>query len=292
MRGTNRWLASGVTFLLALAAPVQAAETACTDGLDNDGDFKTDCADADCALDAACVVTVTRHFDVIRDVPSQPITSWRNIYLIDWPENIGLRDVGSSTAVGNRCVGDPGSAATPDGVIDSTDAICTLWTSREGTFFLSRFDAGTCQFSVQTATKGPSIAFGGLPFPILPGQSYVVAVSTGSFSSLPRTPGILAGSCDRPGPGSASRYRPRVAGPPTSRFTCRGTASRERPTRSFVASEASIGSTPTRTATRTPARRASSTAPARSRCSRGTTTPSRIPPPTIASSGGPSRAPR
>jgi len=34
-------------------------ETNCTDGVDNDGDGSTDCADTDCVLDPACIVTTT-----------------------------------------------------------------------------------------------------------------------------------------------------------------------------------------------------------------------------------------
>jgi hypothetical protein len=116
-----------LAFILALAPNAPALETNCADGLDEDGDFLTDCADPDCGLDPACKVSATRNMDVVRGDPSDPLTTWQNTHLISWPEVPDIGDIAETAALGNKCVGDPRSAAIPDGIIDSTDALCLLW---------------------------------------------------------------------------------------------------------------------------------------------------------------------
>lgn len=48
---------AGLTCITGLCAA--AVETSCTDGLDNDSDVLTDCADPDCANSGACVAAPT-----------------------------------------------------------------------------------------------------------------------------------------------------------------------------------------------------------------------------------------
>ena len=51
-------VAAVLLLLLAGAAPVAALESNCSDGLDDDADGLTDCADPDCIGNAACEVSV------------------------------------------------------------------------------------------------------------------------------------------------------------------------------------------------------------------------------------------
>ncbi|MBK9033009.1 MAG: M4 family metallopeptidase [Myxococcales bacterium] len=50
---------SGVTLTVSAAGAAPTPETACADGLDNDGDGATDCADSDCAAAPACQAPTT-----------------------------------------------------------------------------------------------------------------------------------------------------------------------------------------------------------------------------------------
>ena len=169
-----------------LAPSVHALEVNCTDGLDDDGDGPVDCADTDCWRDAACEESVTRTFTVQRSVPADPSTRWLNIYLVSWPEIPNIPDIGNNGASGGPkgCVGEPGGPTAGDGIIDSVDAVCVIWTTdplrTNGALVLSRFDTGTCQFhgtQVSRATIG-GVAWGSLFFPIVPHEGYYLTISS------------------------------------------------------------------------------------------------------------------
>jgi hypothetical protein len=105
-----------------------------------------------------------RSFAVIREDPSNPATSFQNIYLLSFPLLNGLPDVGTSAAPGDKC------EAGPDGIVDSTDAICDLFTdrmTRGNSFSIHRFNRDRCMFESHfcaVGSNGPT--FGGPPFPL------------------------------------------------------------------------------------------------------------------------------
>lgn len=217
-----RWMepwALALAFVLMVATWARALETNCFDGFDNDGDSLTDCADPDCERDRACDVGVTRNIDVVRDDPSIPATSWQNIYLLSWPEIPDIGDIGDSTASGNRCVGDPGSTATPDGIVNSTDAICHIW--RGGiaawgdSLAFQRPDSDACTFQVEVMSLGLlGVAFSGAAFPLAPGAAYWVTVN-GTRVAPPTRAVVLRGWNDSTWAGDiiqppVSRCRPSV----------------------------------------------------------------------------------
>lgn len=105
-----------------------------------------------------------RSFAVVREDPSSPATSFQNLYLLSFPLLNGLPDVGTSSAPGDKC------AAGPDGIVDSTDAICDLFTDRTtlgNSFAISRFNRDACLFESHRSTLGfIGPAWGGLPFPL------------------------------------------------------------------------------------------------------------------------------
>lgn len=90
-----------------------------------------------------------------------PVDGFRNVFYVSFPLFNGLGDVGS--AVPNTganppfetgCVGiDAGVVG--DGVITAIDALCDLWTDRQGAFTLSRYDIGTCSFVTCTGAASP-----------------------------------------------------------------------------------------------------------------------------------------
>ena len=200
----TRWMKPGVlalAWVLALASGARAQEVNCADGLDNDGDFLTDCADPDCSRDIACEVSATRNLDVVRDDPGIPSTSWQNIYLFSWPEIPNIADVADAGAFGDRCV------AGPDGVVDSTDALCLLWNSaphRTGdSMGLGRFNRSTCLFEMQIVIYGGiGTAFSGTSFALDRVEGYWVGVNASRVPPPTRSV-ILAGWSDRSWPGDA-----------------------------------------------------------------------------------------
>ena len=151
------------------ASPARALEVNCSDNVDDDFDGLTDCADPDCAADAACAQSVTRDLKVVRRNPADPATALLNIYLVSFPDRSSIGDVAETAHPGNRCVGDAGSTARPDGIIDSNDVICTIW-SREGAISLSSFDEASCQYRWASASTGGlgGISFSASSFPFDP----------------------------------------------------------------------------------------------------------------------------
>lgn len=81
------------------------------------------------------------------------IDGFRGLYYVSFPLFNGLGDVATSTVLaGNMspCVGDVGGPAMGDGIVDGVDAACDLWTSRLGTFNISRYNHAACAFETLT----------------------------------------------------------------------------------------------------------------------------------------------
>jgi hypothetical protein len=93
-----------------------------------------------------------RSFAVVRENPADRFTAFQNIYMLSFPLFNGLGDIGSSSVVSDNC------AAGPDGIVDSVDAICDLFTDRStqgNSFGFLRFNRDTCLFEGQTASFSP-----------------------------------------------------------------------------------------------------------------------------------------
>jgi len=85
-----------------------------------------------------------------------PVNGFKNEFFVSFPLFNGLGDVANTTdPAGNKCVGDTGGPAAGDGVINGDDVICDLWTSRQGTFTVARYDISSCSFQVRFATIDP-----------------------------------------------------------------------------------------------------------------------------------------
>ena len=144
---------------VSVATWAGALELDCTNGADDDADGPADCADDDCYRDGACMFSVTRNFELVRD----PITMrpWLNVYFVSWPELTGLQDIANSypsPASNNKCVNDlgpPAGPAVPDGFLNADDILCTLWTSRDGVMSVNHFNEDTCRTEIRTAERGP-----------------------------------------------------------------------------------------------------------------------------------------
>lgn len=140
-----------------------------------------------------------RSFDVVRNNPADRRTNWNNIYLLSFPLFNGLGDVGQDVPPSgqNKCVGDAGSSAVPDGVIDSVDAICDLWTSRQGSFFFSHFKRDSCAYETESATAGGfGITFGNVPFALERDAGYQINVTSNQDAVVPVNRAVIVGSHD------------------------------------------------------------------------------------------------
>lgn len=89
---------------------------------------------------------------------------YRNLYYVSFPLFNGLdKNLANSypsPATTNKCVGDPGTPAGPaagDDFLNADDALCDLWTSRDGLMTIYHFIPSSCVFEVRTAEKS---AFG------------------------------------------------------------------------------------------------------------------------------------
>lgn len=189
----NGRAALALLLLLAAAAPVAALESNCSDGLDDDADSLVDCADPDCIGVAACEVSTTRQLAIVRSNPSDNATKWLNIDMLGWPDVPNLADLGNggSPTQAKGCVGFDAGVLVGDGRIDSLDALCALHppTSLERWgLVLSRFDTELCYFQGASASRGQwGPNYGTISFPITPGESYYLTVSSSSTVAPPWT---------------------------------------------------------------------------------------------------------
>jgi hypothetical protein len=192
--------ALSLTLALALAGSAAALEASCTDGVDDDADALTDCADPDCGADALCRLTVVRDLSLLRE----PGTGrpYLNLYLLSWPDVPNWRDAADTRwPGGDKCVGAIGGPSVPDGVLNFDDLICMLWgdgdlSAREGTFRIQTFDG--CQYHDRTATRGGIIGvqFTGTVMPLDPRDGYEVLISSSSPTVTPTSTVLLSGTCD------------------------------------------------------------------------------------------------
>jgi hypothetical protein len=156
-----------------------------------------------------------RSFPVVREDPAVPATAFLNLYLNSFSLFNGLGDVGNTAAPGNKCVGDAGSSAVPDGIIDSTDGLCDFWTDRgiNGGFAFSRFNRDTCRFESQTASRtGLGITWGGTPFALERDAGIWITVSS-SATPAPQNRAVEVGSHDPSFPGRQIRQPVPDCGP-------------------------------------------------------------------------------
>ena len=134
-----------------------------------------------------------------------PVPNFRNIYLVSYPLFNGLGDVANTGATErNKCVGDADGPATPDGTIDSYDAICDMYTDRSmsgsHSFAVNRINRDTCQFQTSIASHTfTGVAFGGAAFPLNTGdqrdQGFYVTVSA-TAPAAPINRAVIVGSHD------------------------------------------------------------------------------------------------
>jgi hypothetical protein len=88
-----------------------------------------------------------------------PVNGFANLFYVSFPLFNGLGDVAdTSHPTGSKCVGDTGGPAAGDTVINADDAICDLWTDRQGQLTFARYDIATCSFLTRSAIFNP--AFG------------------------------------------------------------------------------------------------------------------------------------
>lgn len=173
-----------------------------------------------------------RSFDLIRG-PAPEERAFTNKYWVSFPYFNGLGDVGNSDRIAhpgrNRCVGDTVGGGGPpvgDGIIDSTDLLCDLWTSRTGSIQVAYYNQRTCAPTAQTASVGLGgfIDFTDTEFPVPVDADGVGGVDPGVGYELilddrPGTPtnrGVIVGSHDPAFPGQPLHYST-LCGPPAFR---------------------------------------------------------------------------
>lgn len=156
-----------------------------------------------------------RDFDYLRDGQNRAL---RNIYWVSLPYFNGLGDVADSVSTvpgsnppalyPNRCVGEANAPPGPagDGIINSSDFICDMWTARftpasGGTFAVGYVDSTTCAFVFASASiRLGNVAWGVAPdFP----ASGDLRTDIGYQVSIDRSPGgdprnraVIVGSHD------------------------------------------------------------------------------------------------
>jgi len=149
-----------------------------------------------------------RELKVVRENDNDNRTNWGNTYIVAFPKFNGLGDVANSspTSPANKCVGDTGGPAAGDGIIELTDAVCDLWTSRNirGSFAIYQFQRDTCIFKARTAAFDPfaGVTFGGDSDVTMTGPnerdtSYQVTVASNvTAPPLPQNRAVIVGSHD------------------------------------------------------------------------------------------------
>jgi hypothetical protein len=140
-----------------------------------------------------------RSLDLIRDVNNRP---HGNLYYVSFPLFNGLGDVANSAPTpNNKCVGDPTGPPAGDNVINADDAICDLWTSRQGDMAFTYIDRDTCSKRSRTATNQGAIIgirFSGAYTDVLTRDvGYAVNIgSAGSTTLSPQNRAVIVGSHD------------------------------------------------------------------------------------------------
>ena len=149
-----------------------------------------------------------RSFSVVRRTPNVPTSSFKDFYFLSFPLFNGLGDVGNTSvpSPGNKCVGDAGSTAVPDGIIDTTDALCDLWTDRTGSMSISRFDRDTCQYAPAGVTKGIITSWSGVPFVLERDAGFQITVNSTLPNVIPVNRAVIVGSHDPSYTGRTIRY--------------------------------------------------------------------------------------
>jgi hypothetical protein len=147
-----------------------------------------------------------RSFAVVRANPTVPTTSFLNIYLVAFPLFNGLGDVaetaiGGTGPTGNKCIGDAGSIAAPDGIINVDDAICDLFTDRGtngNSFAFQTFDPDTCRFIARGASRNPltGLTFSGLTAFTLDDDAGFWITVNGTVVPPPANRAVIVGSHD------------------------------------------------------------------------------------------------
>lgn len=137
-------------------------------------------------------------FKLERDFAFQD--GFRNIYYVSYPLFNGLGDVAGATGGGNKCTN------TPDGVIDTFDAICDialadLTTCTRCTFTMNRLNTTTCLYEPVTASKGAlGINFLGTPWVMTQDPNrdigYLVTLSNQGGAPNPVNRAVIVGSHD------------------------------------------------------------------------------------------------
>lgn len=141
-----------------------------------------------------------RSFKVERADPLNAGTPFQNIYMLSFPLFNGLGDVADSSFPGatSKCVGDTLGPLAGDGVINSTDAICDLYTDRgvRSSFNFARFNRDTCLFEVNGAANGFSgLTFGGSIFPLERDAGFWITVAS-QVVPAPQNRAVIVGSHD------------------------------------------------------------------------------------------------
>lgn len=135
-----------------------------------------------------------------RSFPAIP--GWHDVYLMSFPEDVGLRDVANSSASwGDKC---DLRGVGGDGVLNSDDAICTFWgdgdpRARAGSFALAYIDDTGCTLITRqaSATGILGVVFQGVPFPIDPHRGYFVLPKPPRDATSPvPNRGTLVGECE------------------------------------------------------------------------------------------------
>lgn len=152
-----------------------------------------------------------RSFAVVRENPADPTTKFLNIYMVSSPLFNGLGDIGSDgvpAGEGKGCVGDAGSAGIADGVINSMDALCDMWTDRtiNGAMVFSRFNRDTCQFEGTSGNRTPlgGTQFGATFFALERDAGNYLTVSS-TNPTAPTNRAVIVGSHDPSYTGRAIR---------------------------------------------------------------------------------------
>jgi hypothetical protein len=128
------------------------------------------------------------------------VPTFQNIHMVSFPLFNGMGDVADSSFPGptSKCVGDAGGPVAGDGIVNSTDAICELYTDRtvRSSFNFARFNRDTCLFEVNGAANGFSgLTFGGTIFALERDAGQFITVAS-PVAPPPQNRAVIVGSHD------------------------------------------------------------------------------------------------
>lgn len=141
-----------------------------------------------------------RSFPVVRENPADNTTSFTNLYLLSFPLFNGLGDVADGNhGPPSNCVGDAGGPTMGDGVVNTVDVICDLFTDRAtngNSFAVARFNRDFCLVETQSASKGLfGLNFSPVAYPLDREAGLMITVGA-TVVPPPQNRAVIVGSHD------------------------------------------------------------------------------------------------